>query len=138
MPAGKGVRDDHARSVDAQMELLPAAHTASAMFHGRPFPFAGDRESRTVDDEMKAAVSEIATECEVEPLAASRERRVIGRRQIEAQHPEDRRQKALGLAEGEMKDEAKRQRRFDGEVGLQLPSTLADARGLPRGNCFRC
>ena len=39
MPAGQGVSDDHARSVDAQMKLLPAAYTASAMFHGRPFTF---------------------------------------------------------------------------------------------------
>ena len=39
MPAGQGVRDDHARSVDAQMKRLPAAYTASAMFHGRPFTF---------------------------------------------------------------------------------------------------
>ena len=43
MPAGQGVSDDHARSVDAQMKLLPAAYTASAMFHGRPFTGVGAR-----------------------------------------------------------------------------------------------
>ena len=54
MPAGQGVSDDHARSVDAQMKLLPAAYTASAMFHGRPFTFTHSREPGTVDDEMYA------------------------------------------------------------------------------------
>ena len=52
MPAGQGVSDDHARSVDAQMKRLPAAYTASAMFHGRPFTFTHSREPGTVDDEM--------------------------------------------------------------------------------------
>ena len=37
-----------------------------------------------------------------------------------------------------MKDQAERQRGFDGNLGvLQLPSALADAHGLPRGDRFR-
>ncbi len=46
VPAGEGVGDDHAGSVDTQMELLPATDAASAMFHGGPFPFARDRSGR--------------------------------------------------------------------------------------------
>ena len=68
MPAGQGVSDDHARSVDAQMKLLPAAHTASAMFHGRPFTFTHSREPGTVDDEMYACARGEAAKCKVEVL----------------------------------------------------------------------
>ena len=68
MPAGQGVSDDHARSVDAQMKLLPAAYTASAMFHGRPFTFTHSREPGTVDDEMYACASGEAAKCKVEVL----------------------------------------------------------------------
>ena len=63
---------------------------------------------------------------------------MIGRGQVEAQHPEDRPQKALRLTTGQVKDQAERQRGFDGNLGvLQLPSALADAHGLPRGDRFR-
>ena len=63
---------------------------------------------------------------------------MIGRGQVEAQHPEDRPQKALRLTKGQVKDQAERQRGFDGNLGvLQLPSARADAHGLPRGDRFR-
>ena len=68
MPAGQGMSDDHARSVDAQMKLLPAASTASAMFHGRPFTFTHSREPGTVDDEMYACARGEAAKCKVEVL----------------------------------------------------------------------
>ena len=46
--------------------------------------------------------------------------------------------KALRLTKGQVKDQAERQRGFDGTLGvLQLPSALADAHGLPRGDRFR-
>ena len=42
------------------------------------------------------------------------------------------------LAEGQVKEQAERQRGFDGNLGvLQLSSTLADAHSLPRGDRFR-
>ena len=63
---------------------------------------------------------------------------MIGRGQVEAQHPEDRPQKALRLTKGQVTDQAERQRGFDGNLGvLQLPSALADAHGLSRGDRFR-
>ena len=68
MPAGQGVSDDHARSVDAQMKRLPAASTASTMFHGRPFTFTHSREPGTVDDEMYACARGEAAKCKVEVL----------------------------------------------------------------------
>ena len=48
---------------------------------------------------------------------------MIGRGQVEAQHPEDRPQKALRLTKGQVEDEPERQRGFDGNLGvLQLSS----------------
>ena len=63
---------------------------------------------------------------------------MIGRGQVEIQHPEDRRQEALSLPQGQVEDEPERQRGFDGEIGiLPLPSTRANAHGLPGGDRIR-
>ena len=61
-------------------------------------------------------------------LTASRERGVTGGREIDAQHPEDRGQDALGLTQRSVEDETERQGGFDGEIGiLELPAPPADA-----------
>ena len=85
-------------------------------------------------------------------LATPGERGVIGRGQVETQHPEDRRQEAFSLpqdlarspfhGEGHRKvqveDEPERQCGFDGEIGiLPRPATFADAHGLPSGDRIR-
>ena len=68
-------------------------------------------------------------------LTASRERGVIGCREIDAQHPEDRCQDALGLTQRSVEDEAERQGGFDGEIGiLEVPAPPADASRCPRGD----
>ena len=57
---------------------------------------------------------------------------------VETQHPEDRRQEAFSLPQGQVEDEPERQRGFDGEIGiLPLPATFADAHGLPSGDRIR-
>ena len=71
-------------------------------------------------------------------LATPGERGVIGRGQIETQHPENRRQEAFSLPQGQVEDEPERQRGFDDEIGiLPLPATFADAHGLPSGDRIR-
>ena len=71
-------------------------------------------------------------------LATPGERGVIGRGQSETQHPEDRRQEAFSLPQGQVEDEPERQRGFDGEIGiLPLPATFADPHGLPSGDRIR-
>ena len=108
------------------------------MFRRGPFTLAHDRESRAVDNEMQAGTGGGATQREVEMLATPGERGVIGRGQVETQHPEDRRQEAFSLPQGQVEDEPERQRGFDGEIGiLQLPATFADAHGLPSGDRIR-
>ena len=68
-------------------------------------------------------------------LTASRERGVIGCREIDAQHPDDRCQEALGLTQRYVEDETERQGGFDGEIGrLELPAPPADASRCPRGD----
>ena len=63
---------------------------------------------------------------------------VIGRGQVETQHPEDRRQEAFSLPQGQVEDEPERQRGFDGEIGiLPLTATFADPNGLPSGDRIR-
>ena len=68
-------------------------------------------------------------------LTASRERGVIGGREIDAQPPEDRGQDALGLTQRYVEEETERQGGFDGEIGiLELPAPPADASRCPRGD----
>ena len=75
---------------------------------------------------------------EGEMLTAARERGVIGCREIDAQHPEDRCQAALGLTQRYVEDETERQGGFDGEIGrLELPAPPADASRCPRGDRVR-
>ena len=87
---------------------------------------------------MPAGTRGGATQREVELLATPGARGVIGRGQGETQPPDDRRQAAVRLPQGQGEDEPERQRGFDGEIGiLPLPATGADANGLPRGDRIR-
>ena len=98
------------------------------MFRRGPLTFADDGQSGAVNDEVQAGARAGAPKREGEMLTASRERGVIGGREIDAQHPEDRCQAALGLTQRSVEDETERQGGFDGEIGLlELPAPPADA-----------
>ena len=88
--------------------------------------------------QVQAGARAGAPKREGEMLTASRERGVIGCREIDAQHPEDRGQEALGLTQRSVEDETERQGGFDGEIGiLELPAPPADASRCPRGDRVR-
>ena len=100
-----------------------------------PLTVADDGQSGAVNDEVQAGARAGAPKREGEMLTASRERGVIGCREIDAQHPEDRGQDALGLTQRSVEDETERQGGFDGEIGiLELPAPPADASRCPRGD----
>ena len=100
-----------------------------------PLTFADDGQSGAVNDEVQAGARAGAPKREGEMLTASRERGVIGCREIDAQHPDDRCQEALGLTQRYVEDETERQGGFDGEIGiLELPAPPADASRCPRGD----
>ena len=104
-------------------------------FRRGPLTFADDGQSGAVNDEVQAGARAGAPKREGEMLTASRERGVIGGREIDAQHPEDRGQEALGLTQRSVEDETERQGGFDGEIGiLELPAPPADASRCPRGD----
>ena len=120
------------------MELPPAASPSAPMFRRGPLTFADDGQSGAVNDEVQAGARAGAPKREGEMLTASRERGVIGCREIDAQHPEDRGQEALGLTQRSVEDETERQGGFDGEIGiLELPAPPADANRCPRGDRVR-
>ena len=103
-----------------------------------PRTFADDGQSGAVNDEVQAGARAGAPKREGEMLTASRARGVIGGREIDAQHPEDRCQEALGLTQRSVEDETERQGGFDGEIGiLELPAPPADASRCPRGDRVR-
>ena len=117
------------------MELPPAASPSAPMCRRGPLTFADDGQSGAVNDEVQAGARAGAPKREGEMLSASRERGVIGGREIDAQHPEDRGQEALGLTQRSVEDETERQGGFDGEIGiLELPAPPADASRCPRGD----
>ena len=120
------------------MELPPAASPSAPMFRRGPLTVADDGQSGAVNDEVQAGARAGAPKREGEMLTASRERGVIGCREIDAQHPEDRGQEALGLTQRSVEDETERQGGFDGEIGiLELPAPPADASRCPRGDRVR-
>ena len=103
-----------------------------------PRTFADEGQSGAVNDEVQAGARAGAPKREGEMLTASRERGVIGGREIDAQHPEDRGQDALGLTQRSVEDETERQGGFDGEIGiLEVPAPPADASRCPRGDRVR-
>ena len=105
------------------------------MFRRGPLTFADDGQSGAVNDEVQAGARAGAPKRAGEMLTASRERGVIGCREIDAQHPEDRCQDALGLTQRSVEDETERQGGCDGEIGiLELPAPPADASRCPRGD----
>ena len=117
------------------MELPPAASPSAPMFRRGPLTFADDGQSGAVNDEVQAGARAGAPKREGEMLTASRERGVIGGREIDAQHPEDRGQEARGLTQRSVEDETERQGGFDGEIGiLEWPAPPADASRCPRGD----
>ena len=117
------------------MELPPAASPSAPLFRRGPLTFADDGQSGAVNDEGQAGARAGAPKREGEMLTASRERGVIGGREIDAQHPEDRGQEALGLTQRYVEDETERQGGFDGEIGiLELPAPPADASRCTRGD----
>ena len=103
-----------------------------------PLTVADDGQSGAVNDEVQAGARAGAPKREGEMLTASRERGVIGCREIDAQHPEDRGQEALGLTQRSVEEETERQGGFDGEIGiLELPAPPAHASRCPRGDRVR-
>ena len=113
---GQRLGNDHAGSVDTEMELLPASLAASPVFRRGPFALADDRQARAVDDEMKRPPGRNAIENEIEALTPPRERGVIWRFEVWAHQDQDRPQEALGLAQGQPEDEPERQCGLDREV----------------------
>src|SRR5215510_15775969 len=129
------VGDDHPRSINTKMELLPAARTTDAMFRPGPLAFAHDRQSRAVNDQMHTFPGRDSIKREVKILAAPGERRVIWGGEVDAHHPEERMQEPLRLPEWQVEEKTERQCRFDGHVGaLPLPAPNAGARGFPGGD----
>ena len=120
------------------MELPPAASPSAPMCRRGPLTVADDGQSGAVNDEVPAGARAGAPKRAGEMLTASRARGVIGGREIDAQHPEDRCQDALGLTQRYVEDETERQGGFDGETGiLELPAPPADASRCPRGDRVR-
>ena len=90
------------------MELPPAASPSAPMFRRGPLTVADDGQSGAVNDEVQAGARAGAPKRVGEMLTASRERGVIGCREIDAQYPEDRCQEALGLTQRYVEDETER------------------------------
>ena len=81
-----------------------------------PLTVADDGQSGAVNDEVQAGARAGAPKREGERLTASRERGVIGGREIDAQHPEDRGHDALGLTQRSVEEETVNRTGFLGDL----------------------
>jgi hypothetical protein len=70
--ARQDLRNDHTRTINAEMELLPSTFPLLPVLGGRPFAFANDRESCAIDNEMDGLVGRGAAKPDIEILAAAR------------------------------------------------------------------
>ena len=105
---------------------------ASAVFRGGPFAFADYRESRAVDDEVHGFAPWDSTKGELEVLAAPRERRMIGRGQIEPISPKSDVKNPSVWRRGRVKMSRIVSAVSNREVGApQLPAPPGRPRGLP-------
>ena len=135
---GEGVRDDHAGRIDTQMELLPAPATTTSMYRRSPFTLADDRQTTTVDDEVKARALWHAPSRAIEVPATAGHGRVIGRPQIEPHQYEERPENTLNLTERQMEEKTPRQGRFNREVRvLPLRAPCARSVRFPGGDSRR-
>ena len=113
---GQRLSDDPTRPIHPEMKFSPTTFVVTTVFRRRPLTLAEHRQPGAIDDEMQPPIPWWLADGDIEMLPAPGERRVIGRWQVEAPQPEQRRQKALGLAEREVEDEAQRQGCFDGDI----------------------
>jgi hypothetical protein len=73
----QSLADDHAITVDTEVQLLPAANAFATMFDCRPLTFAEDGETAAVDHQIKPTELLRQTQRHLQMLTPARERRVI-------------------------------------------------------------
>lgn len=112
-------------AVDGQGELSPATSTVFAMLCRSSPALARDREARAVEDEVEWAAGRHPEEFDPERACSSRECDVVRAFEVESHEQEDRARETLGLAQGERKYRAQRDRGLNGKVGVAGLSTLA-------------
>ena len=95
---GQRAGDDHARRVDAEMQLPPPALAAPAMSHRGPFTFADDRKAGAVHAQVDRAPGWNTVEFDAELLSASGQGGVVRSIEVGLQQGKDRPHEALRLA----------------------------------------
>ena len=128
---GQRMGEDHARPIDAEMELLPATPAASPVCRGGPLAFADDGEARAVEYEMDAATRRDRSKTALQMLTAPGDGRMVGREEVRVHHHEQRVQEPFGLAERKMVEEPQGQGGLDGQIRVPL---LPVSR---HGKCYR-
>ena len=81
-----------------------------------PFALPIDFQSSTIDDQMDRLPGRFDRQVYLQPGLPTRQRRVVGRWQIQPHQAKQRLDKALGLTQRQIKQRAKRQRRFNGKI----------------------
>ena len=133
MRIGEGLRHDHTRLVDTEMELLPPTLAVSPVCRGGPRALAHDRQVGALDDEMDGVRGRDATEHHSELLTPPRACGVVRRVQIGAHQGQDRPHEPLRLAQGQAEDEPEDQRGLDRHIREPLlPTGATGGRRSPR------
>ena len=120
---GRSVRErdgnDGAVRVDAYMQLSPSwAGLARAVLPRGPLALAEDLQTRRVDHEIQGAGSRGRRESRTGRSGATRQRRVVGSRQVESHQSHERAQQPFCLSPWQAVDQAECERRLDGERGV--------------------
>ena len=111
--------NDETLAINAEVELPPApAFVRCLMFVRMPLTITDHLQPSRVDDEMDWTVVVLGKHRDHYVAISPRERRMVGRLQVEPHQTDQRGHKALGLTESEVEHHAQGQRGHDREVGI--------------------
>jgi hypothetical protein len=114
---GQFHRDDSLRiGVDGEMQFAPASARPGPVLLVKPFAFAVDLHTFTVDKQMQRLVRPNALQQNLQLVATPTERGVVGDPDLDAEQIRDRSQRTLGLTQRLTQHQAKGQSRLNGDV----------------------
>ena len=123
--------------IQAQMQFSPGASCRPAMLARFPFSFSIQLQSRAIDRDMTGLVRRMNRQVHGQSFLSPRKSRVIRRAQFQPHQAQQRPDKSLGLAQRQVKQLAKGQRRLDGLIRIhELRSALRRSRVIPSGKGF--
>src|SRR5919107_832425 len=113
------------RGIDREVELAPCAALSPSVHPHPPLALAEELQARRVDDEVAYLLGAAGREAKAEQASAARQRSVVGRRQREAEQPEEGAGETFCGPQRQVIDLSEHQAAEDGRVRVSAASPPA-------------